>query len=101
MLSFNANPQNAMTATPPANSVVHAPGAPAREAPPNLPKSVRARVNHFAHQSGAQHATIVREALLGMLNQAVESGISREDLAKSLDAMEAAAGGRLETNQNS
>lgn len=83
------------------NPVVCAPGAHAREATPVLPKAVRARVNHFAHQSGVQHATIVREALLGMLNQAVQSGISREDLAKSLDAMEAAAGGGLETNQNS
>lgn len=76
--------------------------APAREALTTLPKSIKARINQFAHQSEQRHASTVRDSMFEALRQAVRSGARQENLSATLDAIEAVAmDGHFETNQNS
>jgi hypothetical protein len=80
-----------MTAVAPTHlsTVVRAPGAHAREAAPILPKAIAARINRFAHQSGQQYASALRDALLRDLRQAVENGTPRDELVGALTDIEA------------
>jgi hypothetical protein len=99
-LRFNANPQNAMKRFQAASAVdadqtkggvVCAPPAHARGMMKVLPKTIKTRVNQFAHRSAQRHALMVRDSTLGKLQGMADDGATLPDLFAALAAIEATA----------
>jgi hypothetical protein len=57
-----------------------------------LPKTIKARVNQLAHRRAQQYALMVRDSTLGKLQAMADAGKTIEDLAATMEAIEAEDG---------